>query len=325
MRPGWMGRAAGMAVTAALSGLMVAACGDSSEPPAAADRTAPAASATVEPTAAPRDAAAAASPTASPAVQIAGAVERPAAGGGRGARPGGAGPFGGRFGGAGLADAVTAAVAEAAEKSVDEVQALQESGMTLAEIIEAEGVDRESVVDEAVDQILAGFQGGPAGQAGGARRGGAGAGGGGFGGGGFAGGGAAGGFDPSTALRNAVNALIDGEAPVAPSAARPVVGMGQAIINVVAERTGRDPTDVREARAGGQSFASLLFVAGQDVDAAIDAIVETIESNAAAAAERPEGAPAPPTGEALREAIETIMYATDDSEAEGTPAPAQGT
>ncbi|MCY3784320.1 MAG: hypothetical protein OXG79_11105 [Chloroflexi bacterium] len=218
---------------------------------------------------------------------------------------------------------MTAAVAEAAEKSVDEVQALQESGMTLAEIIEAEGVDRESIVDDAVDQILAGFQGGPAGRAAGARPGGAGAGGGGFGGGGFAGGGAAGGFDPRAPLRNAVDALIDGEAPVAPSGARQFVGMGQAIINVVAERTGRDAAEVREARAGGQSFASLLFVAGQDVDAAIDEIVETIESNAAAA-ERPEGAPALPTGEALREAIEAIMYATDDSEADLTPPAVEG-
>ena len=95
------------------------------------------------------------------------------------------------------------------------------------------------------------------------------------------------------------------------------------IVNVVAERTGLNPAEVREARAGGQSFASLLFVAGQDVEAAIDAIVETIESSAAAI-ERPEGTPAPPTGEALREAIETIMYATDDSEAEVTPPAEQG-
>lgn len=323
MRPGRTGRAAAIAVAVALTGLMVAACGDSGESTGTAARATPVAAAAVEPTAVPRNAASATSPTARPAVQSAGAVERPAAGGGPGARPGGAGAFGGRFVGAGLADAVSAAVAEAAEKSVDEVQALQESGMTLAEIIKAEGVDRETVVDDAVAQILAGFQGGPAGRVGGARPGGAGAGGGGFGGGGFAGGGAAGGFDPRAALRNAVNARIDGEAPVAPSGARPFIGMGQAIINVVAERTRRDAAEVREARAGGQSFASLLFVAGQDVDAAIDEIVETIESNAAAA-ERPEGAPALPTGEALREAIEAIMYATDDSEAELTPPAAQG-
>lgn len=317
MRPGWMGRAAAIAVAVALAGLMVAACGDSGEATGTEARATRAAAATVEPTAVPRDATSATTPTASPAVQSAGTVQRPAAGGGPGARPGGAGAFGGRFGGAGLADAVTAAVAEAAEKSVEEVQALQESGMTLAAIIEADGVDREAVVDDAVDQILAGFQGGPAGQAGGARPGGGGAGGGGFAGGG-------GGFDPRAALRNAVNALIDGEAPVAPSGARTFVGMGQVIVNVVAERTGRDPAGVRDARAGGQSFASLLFVAGQDVDAAIDAIVETIESNATVA-ERPEGAPAPPTGEALREAIEAIMYATDDSEAELTSPAAEGT
>lgn len=227
---------------------------------------------------------------------------------------------------------MTAAVAEAAEKSVEEVQALQESGMTLAEIIESEGVDREAIVDQAVDRILSGFAGGRGGQAGGADAGGGGFGGGGFaggragnagaGGGGF-GGGAGGGFDPRAALRNAVNALIDGEAPVPPPGGRQFVGMGQVIVNVVAERTGRDPAEVREARAGGQSFASLLFVAGQDVDAAIDEIVETIESNAAAI-ERPEGAPELPTGEALREAIEAIMYATDDGEAEFTPPAAQG-
>ena len=142
------------------------------------------------------------------------------------------------------------------------------------------------------------------------------------GGGGFGGGG--GGFDPRAALRTAVNALIGGEAPVAPDGARQFVGLGQTIISVVAERTGRDPAEVREARAGGQSFASLLFVAGQDVDADINAIVETIESNSTAA-ERPEGAPELPTGEALREAIEAIMYATDDSEAELTPPAAEGT
>ncbi len=198
---------------------------------------------------------------------------------------------------------------------MDEVQALQESGMALAEIIKAEGVEREAVVDQVVDQILANFPGAQGGQTGGARPGGAGAGGGGF--------GAGGGFDPGAAMRNAVNALIDGEAPTPADRAGRVGGFAQVIIDVVAERTGRDRAEVREARAGGQSFASLLFVAGQDVDAAIDAIVETIQTNAAAAA-RPEGAPAPPTGEALRAAIEAIMYATDDSEAEITPPTAQG-
>lgn len=318
MRPRFICRAAAIAVAAALAGLIVAACGDSPEPPAAADRGRPASTAGVEQASAPLETARAATPTAVPAVAATSAAQAPARGT-PGARPGGAGFPGGRFGGAGLADAVIAAVAEAAEKSVEEIQALQESGMTLAEIIEAEGVDREAVVGQAVDQILAGFEGGPAGQAGGARRGGAGAAGGGFG-----GGGGGGGFDPRVALRNAVNALIDGEAPVAPPGARQVVGMGQAIINVVAERTGRDLAEVREARAGGQSFASLLFVAGQDVDAAIDAIVETIESNAAAA-ERPEGAPELPAGEDLRAAIEAIMYATDDSDAELTPPTAEGT
>ena len=304
-----------------MAGLIVAACGDPGESPGTATGGARAATASVEQTAAPRETVGADSPTASPGTEPTSTPQAQQAGA-PGARPGGAGFPGGRFGGAGLADAVTAAVAEAAEKPVEEVQALQESGMRLAEIIEAEGIDREEIVDQAVDQILAGFQGGPGGQTGGDGFGGRRAGGAGAGGGGFAGGG--GGFDPRAALRTAVNALIDGEAPVAPSGARPFVGMGQAIINVVAERTGREPAEVREARAGGQSFASLLFVAGQDVDAAIDAIVETIESNAAAA-ERPEGAPAPPTGEALREAIETIMYATDDGEAELTPAPAPGT
>ena len=320
MRPGWICRAGAIAVTACLAALIVTACGDSSESTGTAARDTPAATAGVEQTATPRDVAAAASPTAGPAVQAASTPEAASAGG-PGARAGGAGFFGGRFGGVGLIEAVVAAVAEAAEKSVEELQALQESGMTLAEIIEAEGVDREAIVDQAVDQIVSGFQGGPGGQTGGGGFGGRGAGGAGAGGGGFAGGG--GGFDPSTALRNAVNALIDGEAPVAPSGARPFVGMGQAIIIVVAERTGRDPAAVREARAGGQSFASLLFVAGQDVDSAIDAIVEAIEANAAAA-ERPDGAPAAPIGEALRDAIEAIMYATDDSDVELTPPAAQG-
>ena len=332
LRRGLLRGLAAVAATAALAGVMLTACGESGESSDTATPTAGAASAGIERATAPPERVSAASPSATPTVQPTRAAGAPAAGA-PGARPGGAGPFGGRFGGAGLADAVGAAVAEAAEKSVEEVQALQESGMTLAEIIEAEGVDREAIVDQAVDQILSGFAGGPGGQAGGADAGGGGFGGGGSaggragsagaGGGGF-GGGAGGGFDPRAALRTAVNALIDGEAPVAASGARPFVGMGQAIVNVVAERTGRDPAEVRDARAGGQSFASLLFVAGQDVDAAIDAIVETIESNAAAAT-RPEGTPALPTGEALHEAIEAIMYATDDSEAELTPPPAQGT
>lgn len=327
-----MGRAGAIAVAAALVGLAVAACGDAGEATGATARATRAAAASVEQPAALQTTARAPAPSATTEARPATTPEAPAAGR-LGARPGGAGFPGGRFGGAGLAGAVTAAVAEAAETSVEEVQALQESGMTLAEIIEAEGVDREAVVDQAVDQILSGFAGGRGGQAGGAD-----AGGGGFGGGGFAGGragnagaggagfggGAGGGFDPRAALRTAVNAMIDGEAPVAPGGARQVVGMGQVIVNVVAERTGRDPAEVRDARAGGQSFASLLFVAGQDVDAAIDEIVETIESNAAAA-ERPEGAPVLPTGEDLREAIEAIMYATDDGKAELTPPAAQGT
>ena len=298
-----------MAVAAGLTGLLVTACGDSPEPPAAAERATPSATASAAPTAAPQRTTRAVSPSATTEAQPVATLEAPAVGA-PGARPGGAGFLGGRFGGTGLADAVVAAVAEAADKSVEEIHALQESGTTLAEIIEAEGVDREAVVDEAVDQILSGFQGGPAGQAGAARAGGARA--------------DSGGFDPRAALRSAVNALIDGEAPVAPDGARQFVGMGQTIISVVAERTGRDSAEVREARAGGQSFASLLFVAGQDVDAAINAIVETIESNSTAA-ERPEGAPELPTGEALREAIEAIMYATDDSEAELTPPAAEGT
>ena len=297
-----------------MGGLIMAACGDSDGSPDTAARATAAVAASVQQTAPPQDTPGADAPTATPEVQPA-ATQEPEAAGAPGARPGGAGLFAGRFGGAGLIDAVIAAVAEAAEKPLEEVQALQESGMALAEIIKAEGVEREAVVDQVVDQILANFPGAQGGQTGGARPGGAGAGGGGF--------RAGSGFDPGAAMRNAVNALIDGEAPVAPSGTRQFVGMGQVIINVVAERTGRDPTEVREARTAGQSFASLLFVAGQDVDAAIDTIVETIESNAAAA-ERPEGAPAPPTGEALRAAIEAIMYATDDSEAEITPPTAQG-
>lgn len=323
-----------MAATAAMVSLIVAACGDAAEAPTAAAQPASVERSGAEQTAAPRGTVRAASPTAAPQVQAATTPEAPTttpeatAAVAPGARPGGAGFLGDRFGGAGLADAVVAAVAEAAETSEDEVRALQESGQTLDEIIEAEGLDREAVVDQAVDQILAGIAGPGDGQAGAGGAGGGapggGARGGGFGGGGFAGGGGGGGFDPGAALRNAVNALIDGEAPVAPSGAAQFVGMGQAVVNVVAERTGREPAEVRESRAGGQSFASLLFVAGQDVDAAIDAIVEAIEANATAA-ERPEGAPAPPTGEDLRAAIEAIMYATEDTDAESSPAPAEGT
>ena len=331
MHPGLLRGLAAVAATAALAGVMLTACGESGESSDTATPTAAAASAGIERATAPPERVRAVSRSATTEAQPVATPDAPAAGA-PGARPGGAGFLGGRFGGAGLADAVTTAVAEAAEKSVEEVQALQESGMTLAEIIEAEGVDREAVVDQAVDQLLSGFAGGRGGQAGGAD-----AGGGGFGGGGFAGGragnagaggsgfggGAGGGFDPRVALRNAVNALIDAEAPVAPGGARQVTGMGQVIVSVVAERTGREPAEVREARAGGQSFASLLFVAGQDVDAAIDEIVETIESNAADI-ERPEGAPELPAGEDLRAAIEAIMYATDDSEIELTPPAAQG-
>ena len=317
MRPGWIFRLAGVAATAALAGVIVSACGDSGESSEAAAPTTAAATASVERAAPARGTAGATSPTAAPEAQPTNTPEAPAVGA-PGNRPAGAGFLGGRFGGAGLVDAVIAAVAEAAEKPLEEVQALQESGMALAEIIKAEGVEREAVVDQVVDQILANFPGAQGGQTGGARPGGAGSGGGGFG-----AGGAGGGFDPGAALRNAVNALIDGETPAPAGGAGRVGGFAQVIVDVVAERTGRDRAEVREARAGGQSFASLLFVAGQDVDAAIDAIVETIQTNAAAAA-RPEGAPAPPTGEALRAAIEAIMYATDDSEAEITPPTAQG-
>ena len=318
MQPSRTCRLVGIAAAAALAGLVVAACGDSNESTGTAARTAPAVAATVAPTAAARETARAASPTVAPQAEP---TDTPAtaAAGAPGARPGGAGFLGGRFGGTGLAEAVAAAVAEATGKPVEEVHALQESGMTLAEVIEAEDIDREAIVAQAVDEILANLPGGRGGQTGGAGAAGAGAGGGGFG-----GGAAGGGFDPRAALRNAVDALIDGETRAPPEGARQFVGMGQAITDVVAERTGRTLNEVREARAGGQSFASLLFVAGQDVDAAIDAIVETIQTNAGAA-ERPEGAPALPAGEDLREAVEAIMYATDDSEAELTPPAAPGT
>ncbi len=52
------------------------------------------------------------------------------------------------------------------------------------------------------------------------------------------------------------------------------------------------------------------------MDAAIDAIVEAVESNAAAATRGRRRGPPPPTGEDLRTAIEAMMYATDDSDAE---------
>ena len=182
--------------------------------------------------------------------------------------------------------------------------------------MEAEGADREAVVDQVVEQIQSSFPGGRGGQLGGARPGGDGAGAGG--GGGFGGAG----FDPRAALSQAVNSLIDGEDPAPAGGAAPARGLAQVVVEIVAERTGRDAAEVRELRAGGQSFASLLFMAGQDLDAPIDAIVEALQTNAAAAA-RPEGAPTPPSGEGLRAAIEAIMFATDDSEAEPAPSPAQ--
>ena len=305
MRLSWTCRLVGVVAGAAMGGLIMAACGDSEGSPDTAVRATAPVTASVQQAAPPQDTPGADAPTATPEVQPA-ATPETAAAGAPGARPGGAGFIGGRFGGAGLVDAVAAAVAEITGQPVEAVQALRESGLTFAEILEAEGADREAVVERAVDQILSRFPGGRAGQAGGARPGGDGAGGSG---GGFSGAG----LDPQAALSQAVNALIDGEEP-APSggAARP--GLAQVVVNIVAERTGRDGAEVRELRAGGQSFASLLFMAGQDLDAAIDAIMSELQSNAAAA--RPEGAPTPPSGEALRDAIEAIMYATDDSGSE---------
>ena len=290
-----------------MGGLIMAACGDSEGSPDTAARATAAVTASIEKTVPPRDTPGADAPTATPEVQPETIQEAPAAGA-PGARPGGAGLFAGRFGGAELVDAVVAAVADFTGQPVEAVQALRESGLTFAEILEAEGADREAVVERAVDQILSRFPGGRAGQAGGARPGGDGAGGGG---GGFGGAG----FDPRAALSQAVNSLIDGEDPAPAGGAAPARDLAQVVVDIVAERTGRDAAEVHELRAGGQSFASLLFVAGQDLDAAVDAIVEALQTNAAAAA-RPEGAPTPPTGEGLRAAIEAIMYATDDSGSE---------
>ena len=302
MRRSWTFRLVGLAAAAAMGGLILAACGDSQGSPDTAARTTAAVTASVQQTAPPQDTPGADAPTATPEVQPA-ATPETAAAGAPGARPGGAGFIGGRFGGAGLVDAVAAAVAEITGQPVEAVQALRESGLTFAEILEAEGADREAVVERAVDQILSRFPGGRAGQAGGARPGGA-------------------GFDPRAALSQAVNSLIDSEDPAPAGGAAPARGLAQVVVEIVAERTGRDAAEVRELRAGGQSFASLLFMAGQDLDAAIDAIVEALQTNAAAAA-RPEGAPTPPSGEGLRAAIEAIMFATDDSEAEPAPSPAQ--
>ena len=312
MRRSWTFRLVGLAAAAAMGGLIMAACGDSQGSPDTAARATAALTASVQQAAPPQDTPGADAPTATPEVQPETIQEAPAAGA-PGARPGGAGLFAGRFGGAGLVDAVVAAVAEATGQPAEAVQALRESGLTFAEILEADGADREAVVDQVVEQIQSGLPGGRGGQAGGARAGDA------AGGGGGAGFGAAG-FDPRAALGQAVNALIDGEEPGPAGGAAPARGLAQVVVDIVAERTGRDAAEVRELRAGGQSFASLLFIAGQDLDAAIDAIVETLQTNAAAAA-RPEGAPTPPTGEGLRAAIEAIMYATDDSEAD--PAPSQ--
>ena len=297
-----------------MGGLILAACGDSQGSPDTAARTTAAVTASVQQAAPQQNTPGAKAPSAAPEAQPTSTPEAPAAAA-PGARPGGAGLFGGRFGGAGLVDAVVAAVAEATGHPAEAVQALRESGLTFAEILEAEGADREAVVERAVDQILSRFPGGRAGQAGGARPGGDGAGGSG---GGFSGAG----LDPQAALSQAVNSLIDSEDPAPAGGAAPARGLAQVVVEIVAERTGRDAAEVRELRAGGQSFASLLFMAGQDLDAAIDAIVEALQTNAAAAA-RPEGAPTPPSGEGLRAAIEAIMFATDDSEAEPAPSPAQ--
>ena len=317
MRRSWTFRLVGVAAAAAMGGLFMAACGDSEGSPETTARATAAVAASLQQAAPPQATPGADVPTATPDVQPVATQDAPAAGA-PGARPGGAGLFAGRFGGAGLVDAVVASVAEITGQPVEAVQALRESGLTFAKILEAEGADREAVVDQVVDQILTQFPGGRGGQAGGARPGGDGASGG-----GGAGFGAAG-FDPRAALGQAVNALIDGEEPGPADGAAPARGLAQVVVDIVAERTGRDGAEVRQLRAGGQSFASLLFMAGQDLDAAIDVIVETIKSNAAAA-ERPEGAPVPPTGEDLRAATEAIMYATDDSEAAPTSPAAQGT
>ena len=308
MRRSWTFRLVGVAAAAAMGSLIMAACGDSEGSPDTAAR-ATAVTASVQQAAPQQNTPGAKAPSAAPEAQPTSTPEAPAAAA-PGARPGGAGLFGGRFGGAGLVDAVVAAVAEATGQPAEAVQALRESGLTFAEILEAEGADREAVVDQVVEQIQSSFPGGRGGQAGGARPGGDGAGGGG-GGAGF--GGAA--FDPRAALSQAVNALIDGEEPGPAGGAAPARGLAQVVVGIVAERTGRNAAEVRELRTGGQSLASLLFMAGQDLDAAIDAIVETLQTNAAAAA-RPEGAPTPTSGEGLRAAIEAIMFATDDSGSE---------
>ena len=282
-----------------MGGLILAACGDSQGSPDTAARTTAAVTASVQQAAPQQNTPGAKAPSAAPEAQPTSTPEAPAAAA-PGARPGGAG----------LVDAVVAAVAEATGQPAEAVQALRESGLTFAEILEAEGADREAVVDQVVEQIQSSFPGGRGGQAGGARPGGDGAGGGG-GGAGFGGAG----FDPRAALSQAVNALIDGEEPGPAGGAAPARGLAQVVVDIVAERTGRDAVEVRELRAGGQSFASLLFMAGQDLDAAIDAIVEALQTNAAAAA-RPQGAPTPPSGEGLRAAIEAIMFATDNSGSE---------
>ena len=312
MRRSWTFRLVGVAAAAAMGGLIMAACGDSEGSPDTAGRATATATASVQQAAPTQDTPGADASAAATDVQPVATQEAPAAGA-PGARPVGAGLFAGRFGGAGLVDAVVAAVAEATWHPAEAVQALRESGLTFAEILEAEGADREAVVERAVDQILSRIPGGRAGQAGGARPGGDGAGGSG---GGFSGAG----LDPQAALSQAVNSLIDSEDPAPAGGAAPARGLAQVVVDIVAERTGRDAAELRELRAGGQSFASLLFIAGQDLDAAIDAIVETLQTNAAAAA-RPQGAPTPPTSEDLRAAIEAIMFATDDSEAESEPSP----
>ncbi len=301
----------GVVAALALSGLVLAACGESGDggAPASTETTAvPTADAEgattlgAEPTG---------EATESPREQ--GDTARP----GAEARDGEAGPglFGGvrgaaGFGGAAMVDAVINAVAEATGMSIEAVQALEESGTTFADVLAAEGADREAVVDQVVEEIQASLPAGRAPGAGGPEAGGRG----GAPGGGGRGDGALGGaeFDIETVLRDTVNALIDGEELAPPEGFGQAGGMVQVIVDIVGEQTGREPEEVQELRAEGRSYSSMLFGAGLDLDTVVDEIVVALEAQFAEA-ERPEGAPESPTGDELREAVEAIMTATDEA------------
>ncbi len=280
----------------------MAACGDGADGGTATSTDATAAPTTGTEAAEPLASAPTGEATESPGGQD-DAVRSGAADRGGAAAPGifGGGPGGSGFGAAAMVDAVIAAVAEATGVSPEAVQSLQQSGTTLADILDADGADREGLVNQVVEEIQAslpaagdrgtGARGQVGGQGGAAQRGGD--------------------FDLEAVLRDSVNALIDGDDFGTPGGFRELGGMVQAVEEIVAEHTDREPDEVREIRSEGRSFASILFGAGIDLESVVDEIVEALEEQFADA-ERPDDAPEPPSGEELRAAVDAFMSATDD-------------